>query len=179
MPSLIRADDIVAIMEPSHPSEWIARQFTNLLDAALRSPAAILFVPKRLARTRGPVMVTASEADDPSLATTLEIAGALKEPLIVALAGAPLSTEFLASAKRLNVSVRRINGHEAARRAAPLIATPVGNERLRVAARARLADDAVRVFAQLRDVPLLAVGPGPAGCAADQDDQVHSAGEHG
>ena len=43
--SLIRADDIVAIIEPTHPGERITRQFTGVLDAALASAAAILVVP--------------------------------------------------------------------------------------------------------------------------------------
>jgi hypothetical protein len=171
LPSLIQADDIVAIIEPGHPGEWIARQFTDLFDAAFRSPAAILLVPKRLARTSGPVTVTATEADDPSLAVALEIAGALKETLIVAApAGAALSAQLLARAERLGVRVRRPNGDEAAGGVAPFAAS-AGNERLRVAARASMAGDAGRLFAQLRGVPLLAVGPHAAERVADRDDR--------
>jgi hypothetical protein len=169
--SLVRADDIVAIIEPGHPAERIAQQFTDLFEAALQTPAAILLVPRRLARTSGPVMVTTAEADDPSLAVALEIAGALKEPLIVAApADAAQLAELLARAKRLGVQVRRTNGHEAVGRAAPLSAA-AAKERLRVAARARMVDDAARLFAQLHGVPLLAVGPRAAEQVADQDDR--------
>jgi hypothetical protein len=171
--SLIGANDIVAIIEPGHPCEWIARQFTDLFEAAFRTPAAVLLVPKRLARRSGPVMVTAAAGDDPSLAVALEIAGALKQPLIVATpASASLSADLLVRAKRLGVPVRRINGHETASRAAPVMAAAVGNERLRVAARARIASDAARLFAQLRGVPLLAVGPHATERVANQHDRA-------
>ena len=42
MSSLIRAGDIVAIIEPSHPGERITRQLIGPLNAAFDTAAAIL-----------------------------------------------------------------------------------------------------------------------------------------
>ena len=52
--SLIRFDDIVAVLEPAHPGETITRQFTGLLEAAFEMAAPVLVVPRRIARTTGP-----------------------------------------------------------------------------------------------------------------------------
>ncbi len=157
--SLIRADDIVAIIEPTHPGERITRQFTDLLDAALETAGAILVVPQRIARTAGPVMAVATGPEDTSIHVALEIAAAFKEQLIIVTRlGALVSAEILSDAKQLGVHVEQIaaNGLVAdAFALAPFLFR--AKERLRVVTRSRVPDDAPRLFSTLQGVPLLVV----------------------
>ncbi len=156
MASLIRPDDIVAIIEPSHPGERITRQFTALLDAALEAARAVLILPRRIARTAGPIMAVTAVSDDASVSVALAIAAALKEDLIIV--GAAPSPAILADAEKLGVRV-----HPAAV-ADPFVKTPeiaaapsLRRERLRVATRAGLPADAGELFSMLHGVPLLVV----------------------
>jgi len=169
--SLIRADDIVAIIEPIHPGEKITRHFTRLLDAAFETAAAILAVPSRIVRTTGPIMAVATAPEDPSIRVALEIAAALKERLIVVTQpGTLLSPEILADAEQLGVQVEQIAGSGLVANAsarAPFSAGP--QERLRVVTRSRLADDAPRLFSTLHGVPLLVVELDRAELAAEQE----------
>ncbi len=161
MGALIRADDIVAIIEPSHPGESITRQFTSLLDAALETASGILVVPRRIAHAVGPIMALATGPDDASIRVALEIAGALKERLIlVTRLGALLSAEILADAKRLGVQVERIAANEPVADARSLLLSSSRmKERLRVLTRSPLSDDVSRLFSMLHEVPLLVVQP--------------------
>ena len=176
MASLIRADDIVAIIEPTHPGERITRQFTGLLEAAFALAGAVLVVPSRLARTTGPVVTVASDAADPGIRAALEIAAALSERLVVVTAaGAPPPIEFLAAAKQLGVAV----GHSAG--SGPLApASARLHERLRVVGRGVWADDVSRLFSSLQGVPLLVIAPGRAEAATepttDEDRQARGSG---
>ncbi len=158
IPALIQAGDIVAIVEPSHPGESITRQFTALVDATFETAAAILFVPRRIARTSGPIMALASGTDDASIRVALQIAAAVKERLIVvAPAGALLPPEITAEAEQLGVSVEQLTaGAAAAIVPTPLPTSSQSKERLRVIAR-RLLDGAPPSFSTLHGVPLLAV----------------------
>lgn len=161
MASLIRADDIVAIIEPPHPAERITRQFAALLDAALATAGAVLILPQRLARTAGPIMAIASDRSDASVDIALDIAAALKETLVtVTRRGAPLSAEFLARAQAAGIHVEQVSAESPLPGfgAAPL-ALPKNNERLRVVARSQIPDDPALLFATLQGVPLLVVEP--------------------
>ena len=161
MASLIRADDIVAIIEPTHPGERITRQFIGLLDAAFATAAAILVVPRRIVRTSGPIMAVAGGAEDASIRVALEIAAALNERLIVVTRpGAPLSPEILADAEQLGVRVEHIAASGAAADASSLAPSSArSKERLRVITRSRLTNDAHRLFSTLHGVPLLVIEP--------------------
>jgi hypothetical protein len=158
IPALLRAGDIVAIVEPSHPGESITRQFTALVDAAFETAAAILIVPRRVARTSGPILALASSTDDASIRVALQIAAAAKERLIVvAPAGALLPPEITAEAERLGVSVEQLAASETEAFApTPLLMSSQSRERLRVISR-QLLDGAPRLFSMLHGVPLLAV----------------------
>jgi len=173
MASLIRADDIVAIIEPTHPGERITRQFTGLLDAVFETAAAILVVPRRIARTSGPIMAVASGAEDASIRVALEIAAALNERLIVLTwPGALLSPEILADAEQLGVQVEQIAaGGAAANAPAPAPLSSRSKERLRVVTRSRRSDDAHRLFSTLHGVPLLVIEPEQAELAVEQEKQ--------
>jgi len=161
MTSLIRADDIVAIIEPSHPGERITRQFAGLLDAALAAAGAVLILPRRLARTTGPVMAIADGGAEAGIGIALEIAVALKEDLVVATQrGAPLPAELLARAHDLGVRIEQIRaGGSIAAAAMPTPVLSQVRERLRVVTRSQVPDDAARLFTGLQGVPLLVVEP--------------------
>ncbi len=156
MTSLIRPDDIVAIIEPSHPGERITRQFTALLDAALDAARAVLILPRTIARTAGPILASAAAEDDASIPVALAIAAAMKEDLVVA--GAALPPVILADAKTLGVRVHQGAAAGPPAKSAALAAIASSpQERLRVATRAGLPDDAGALFSTLHGVPLLVV----------------------
>ena len=81
--SVFRTDDIVMIVEPQSPAERATRQFAGLLDAAFRSAAAVMLVPPRIARMRGPVVAIARSDDDPSIQAAAAIASAAREELVI------------------------------------------------------------------------------------------------
>lgn len=163
--SLIRADDIVAIIEPTHPGERITRQFTGVLDAALEMATAILVVPGRIVRATGPIVALAADPGDQSIRVALEIAAALREHLIVATRpDALLPAEIRAYARELEVPVERIVA------SGSLASAPGGSgERLRVVTRSQLSGNASGLFAALGGVPLLAVAPSQAESATAEE----------
>lgn len=162
MGSLLRADDIVAIIEPTHPGDTITQQFTGLLDTVFETPAAILVVPRRILRTKGPIMAISTSPKDASIPVALEIAAALGERLLIAIkSSGSLAPEILADAERLKVQVDQIAASGA------LVNAPAGallssrtQERLRVVCRDPQSAEARRLFSTLSGVPLLVVGPG-------------------
>ncbi len=157
MASLIRADDIVAIIEPSHPGERITQQFTGLLGAALEASNAILILPQRIARTAGPVM-TIADPDRGGIGAALDIAVALKESLVVVTGrGAALAADVVTLARERGVHLEQIADGGLTSDTAPF--SSVTNERLRVVTRRQVPRDASRLFAMLQGVPLLVVGP--------------------
>jgi hypothetical protein len=169
MASLIRADDILTIIEPTHPGESITRQFTGLFEAAFETAAAILVVPRRNVRTSGPILVVASGPDDVSIRVALEIAAALKERLIVVTRfGALPSADVLSDAKQLGVQVEQIAANGLVADMSSLASSPQVKERLRVVTRSSLPDDGPRLFSMLHGVPLLLVEPYQAHVAADE-----------
>jgi hypothetical protein len=155
MAALIEAGDIVTIIEPSHPGESITQQFTALLDAAFETNAAILAVPRRIARTSGSIMALTGGPDDASIRVGLEIAAALKERLIVvAPAGSALPNEFTAEARERGIEVEELSGKPDA--PSPLPQSSRSRERLRVITRSLLGD-ASQLFTMLHGVPLLVI----------------------
>ena len=177
--SHIRADDIVAVIEPAHPGERITQQFTELLAAAFGMAGAVLVVPRRIARTAGPVVALATDAEDPSIGAALQIAAALKERLIVVRAAdIELPVEALADAERFGVTVEQIAGSGLAADAWSQLPALHLQERLRVLSGSALTDDVGALFASLRGIPLLVVDHGrPAGeQEADENGQAGRSG---
>lgn len=169
--SLIRSDDIVAIIEPTHPGERITRQFTGLVDAAFATAAGILAVPRRIVRVTGPVMVVAAAPDDPTIGIALEIAAALKERLLVLTRpGTALSPESQINAQKLGVQLEQIafSGPEVDASALRRVSA-LSKERLRIMARSELPEQAVQLFSMLGGVPLLAVEPDRIGRAIQRE----------
>jgi hypothetical protein len=81
--SVSRTDDIVMIVEPQNPAERATQQFSWLLEAAFRSAAAVMLVPPRFTRTRGPIVAIARSTDDPSIHAAAAIASAAQEDLVI------------------------------------------------------------------------------------------------
>lgn len=181
--SLIRADDIVAIIEPTHPGERITRQFTGLLEAAFAMAGAVLVVPRRIVRTAGPIVTVASNSEDPGIRAAMEIAAAVKERLVVVTgAGMRLPIKVLAEAERLGVQVEHIAGSGLPADASlPAPASARLQERLRVLSRGVLTDDAHRLFSSLQGIPLLVIEPGRAEAAAERKtgEDRHAGGSGG
>lgn len=165
--SLIRANDIVAVIEPAHPGERITRQFTLLLEAAFETAGAVFVVPRRIVRTSGPIVTVAADFDDPGVGVALEIAAAFKERLIiVTAAGTRLPPKIFADAERLGVQIEHVTGSGLLVDAlSTTLATARLRERLRVLTRSVLGDDAARLFSSLQGIPLLVIEPGRAQAA--------------
>ena len=81
--SISQTGDIIMIVEPVTAAERATEQFSWLIEAAFRSAGAVMLVPSRVARTRGPVVAIASAPDDPCVATAAAIATAAGEELVV------------------------------------------------------------------------------------------------
>ncbi|HMK71662.1 MAG TPA: hypothetical protein VK442_11880 [Xanthobacteraceae bacterium] len=158
--SLIRPDDIVAIIEPAHPGERITRQFIGLVHAAFATAAGILVVPRQVVRMTGPIMVFVADPEDPTIRVALEIAAAFKEALIVLTRSAVLlPPELHTDAKRFGVHLEQAAFSGPAAGGSALRLSARTKERLRVVPRSELPEDALRLFSMLGGVPLLAIEP--------------------
>lgn len=78
-----QSGDIVIVPEPMHPGEHAAHQFPAMVNAALRSAAAVMLVPRRVVRRSGAIVAIAANADDPSITTAAAIAAAAHEELVI------------------------------------------------------------------------------------------------
>jgi len=175
--SRLSADDIVAVIEPAHPGERITQQFTELLAAAFGMAGAVLVVPRRIARTLGPVVAFAAGAEDLCIRAALQIAAALKERLIVvAAADIALPIEVLADAERFGVMVEQIAGGGFAADARSQLPALRLQERLRVLNRDALTGDVGALFASLQGIPLLVVDHGRPAEEQEADEDRHAGG---
>ena len=76
-------DDIIVVIEPKSAMERATHQFNELLEHAYRSTSSILWVPSEARRFAGPVVVIASEPDDPCIPAAVSIAASVKERVIL------------------------------------------------------------------------------------------------
>lgn len=90
--SLSRASDILVVAEPRRASASMTRSFALLVDAAIRSTASVLFIPRAARRRKGPVVSFACTPDDPGLAVASAIAAAAREELILLQAAQRISS---------------------------------------------------------------------------------------
>ncbi len=157
----IRADDLVVVIDPAHPAERITRQFTCLLDAAVRTAAAVLVLPPQAARTAGPVVALATSSQDPSLQIGLQVASALRERLIVELSqGLQLSSDILLDAQRLGVAVEQLPVMLLTPHASAMaLSSDRLNERMRVVTHSRTLEEIARLFWTARGIPLMIIHP--------------------
>jgi len=164
--SMSRSDDIVMIVEPLSAAERATQQFVGLMQAAFRSRAAVLIVPPRIVRNKGPVVAIATGADDPSIRAAAAIASAAGEALAVVDIGATMTdeTRLQALAGEVGVTITHIKAG-AAGRARPAETLAPLRERLVVVTRDVVADQAAAALASARRVPVLVIEP-PATAAA-------------
>lgn len=159
--SLIRPDDILAVIEPGHPAETIARQFTGFLDAAFEAAGAVLFIPRRITQKTGPIVTDALSSKDPEISIALEITAACKERLIVVdTADASLPVELPAEAERLGIEIDHVAAGAPWVDKSPLASSGRLHPRLRVLTRGPADRDPQRLFSLLQGVPLLVIKPG-------------------
>jgi hypothetical protein len=156
--SMSRANDIVLIAEPMNAAERATPQFLALLDAAFRSAAAVLLVPRQIARQTGAIVAIATDSDDPSIQAASTIAAAARENLIVieTSAGKNRITEsdLPAGAKIIRaptVQGGQVNG--------PTIASVLHHVRERLVVMTRDDNSVPLDIASLRHVPVLIVEP--------------------
>ena len=81
--SVSRGGDIVIVPEPESPAERVTLQFQSMVTAALGSAAAVMVVPSRITRQRGPVVAVAAGPEDESIEVAAVIAALANEELIV------------------------------------------------------------------------------------------------
>ncbi|HXF86979.1 MAG TPA: hypothetical protein VNK48_01320 [Xanthobacteraceae bacterium] len=81
--SISSSGDIVLITEPETEAERITAQFRAAVDAAMRSLAAVLLVPSRIARHSGAIVAIATKPDDPSIEVAKALANAANADLVV------------------------------------------------------------------------------------------------
>jgi hypothetical protein len=161
--SVSRRDDIVMIIEPQSPAERATQQFAWLLEAAFRSAGAVMLVPPRIMRTKGPVVAIATSPDDPSIHAAAAIALAAKEELIIIEADGHDVND--ARVSKLAADTGLTIRHVAAARLG--LADPTAcalafrqiQERLVVLTRGAFADAAASAIAAARRVPVMVVEP--------------------
>lgn len=163
--SISRTDDIVMIAEPASAAERASQQFSWLLEAAFRSAAAVMLVPPRIARAKGPVVAIATSFDDPSIQAAAAIAFAAKEELVIIEAnGRDAEDPGIRKLADTGLTVTRIaaagTGLADAQTCA-LVFRQV-EERLIVMTRGAFADEAALSIAAARQVPVLVVEPSAA-----------------
>ena len=161
--SVSRSDDIVMIVEPLSPAERSTQQFSWLLEAAFQSAAAVMLVPPRIVRTRGPVVAIAASPDDPSIHAAAAIAIAAKEELVIIEADGHDADDPLIRTLTADTGLR-IKRVAAAKIALPDPATCAQafrqmQERLVVMTRGAFADGVASMIAAARRVPVLVVEP--------------------
>jgi hypothetical protein len=81
--SIAQAGDIVMLAEPAGATDRALRQFSPLVEAAVQSAAAVMFVPPYPTRTKGSIVAIAVAPDDPSIPAAATIALAANESLVV------------------------------------------------------------------------------------------------
>jgi hypothetical protein len=159
--SVSRADDIVMIVEPESPAERAAQQFAWLLQAAFESASAVILVPPRIIRNKGPIVAIATSPDDPSIHIAAEIAIAAQEELIIIEADGQGAEHERPAATDSGLMVKRF---AAAQAAIPDPATCAQafrqfHERLIVVTRGAFQSGVASMLASARCVPVLVVEP--------------------
>ncbi|MDE1935640.1 hypothetical protein [Bradyrhizobium sp.] len=69
------ADDIIAMIDPKNPIERATHQFNQFVRSAFSSASSILLMPSRPPDASGPIIVFATDPNDPSVDTALDVAG--------------------------------------------------------------------------------------------------------
>jgi hypothetical protein len=162
--SVWQSGDIVVIVEPRSPAERATQQFAWLIDAALRSHAAVMLVPARVVRTAGPILAFAESPADPSISAAARIAVAAKEDLIIAapcdMPAGDARMRALAAETGLRIEAVRLAGSPTFDWRALAAASRQLRERLIVVSRGAIGDNAL-TLASDRGVPVLIIEAAP------------------
>jgi hypothetical protein len=143
----------------------VTRSFSLLFEAAIRSPAAVLLVPRSARRRAGPIVVIAGAPDDPGIEVASAIAAAAHQPLILIEAFEPsepspgLPATAVAPTQRLREGARTLAD---VRHLSSLLEDQ--NESLIVITREGLGeatDNIGMAIAEQRRVPVLILEPPP------------------
>jgi hypothetical protein len=81
--SVSQAGDVVLVAEPESAAERVTYTFASFVEAAFQSAGRVMFIPRRIVREQGPVVVIAGTPSDPAIRLGLMIAAITKEDLIV------------------------------------------------------------------------------------------------
>lgn len=160
--SMSGTGDIVMIVEPASAAARVSAQFAGLIEAAFRSTAAVLLVPPRIVRTKGPIVAIATAAGDPSIMAAAAIAVAAKETLVVIEAGKQVRGKVETSrlATDTGLTVQRIVGGELSPDPhACLEVMRALQERLVVMARTPFDGAIASAIGAARQVPVLVIEP--------------------
>jgi hypothetical protein len=156
--SLAGRDDILVMIEPRHPIERITHQFRNILHAAFETSSAVMLMPSRILRERGPIVAIAAAEDDPAIRLASEVAGLTKESLLIINAtDGPIARQAIPFGQRQGrIIASPTNGLPIDAR----VLADLGNagERLIVARRKVLAESGTRAVVERRGVPVLLAG---------------------
>jgi hypothetical protein len=167
------AEDIILMTEPAGAAEFATPSFA-ILKAAFQSAAAVLLVPRRIARSQGPVVAIAHEPDDPSVAAARPIAVAAKEELVVvelfasAGGGGSLTENALTETR-----VRRLSAGGAGSISVAAVDSALRHVRERLIVMTRKDDEAPSAIAAKRQVPILVIEP-PRGRFKDGEPDLRS-----
>lgn len=106
--SVSGASDILIIAEPRAASACVTRSFSLSVEAAIRSTAAVLLIPRSVLRRSGPIVVVAGAPDDPAIETGSAIANAAQEEMILVEAYEGMSGAACAAAINGRLVIQRI-----------------------------------------------------------------------
>lgn len=164
------ATDILVVAEPRRASASVTHSFTLILDAAVRSTASVLFIPRSVQRRKGPIVVVAGAPDDPSIEVASAIAAAAHEELILMEAyEGPALTPGTTPIEGATTPMQRIHGDSRLLSDMRHLSTLLENcnESLIVVTREGVAgaDNIGMVIAELRRVPVLILEPPPRATA--------------
>lgn len=159
--SISNTGDIVMIVEPTSAAERVSGQFSWLVKAAFRSAAAVMLVPSRIIRFKGPIVAVAMAGDDPTIAAAAAIAVAAKEKLIVIGPGGRRENPRTAQlAAKTGLTIQYVTaGDLSADSTACLKAMRQLQERLVVMARLPFDGATASAIVTARQVPVLVIEP--------------------
>jgi hypothetical protein len=156
------AGDIFVVTEPANPADRMTHQAAVLIEAAFRSDAAVLLLPHRLAKRKGPIVAIATEADDPAVRAAAGIAAAIGEKLVLVesdrAAGhqSALSEHIAADLEVERLAPKSVRLIDAA---AVCSALSQVTERLVVMTRGAFDDAVPAMVASIRHIPVLVAEP--------------------
>jgi hypothetical protein len=155
-----RAGDIVVLPAPAGPAAPEASRYRAARAAALRSAAAVMLVPQRLARATGTIVAVTARPDDPSEGAAATFAALAKEELCIieAIAGSAAAPSAVVPAggraRRLSIGGRELAKPQVVAEAfAPL------RERMVVITHDALAEAVAETIVAVRGVPVLLIEP--------------------